>query len=169
MIESRFRPEGAPELAILCQSFGFPRGLPREADLVFDLRFLRNPHYDAALRPLTGLNPLVGAHVAADPDFPLFWERLTGFLLPLLPRYVAEGKKYLTIALGCTGGRHRSVFLAEKLADHLRRQGWRADSTHRELDAAPHIPAPAEPPHRESQGQEARPVPSMPSSSKCSP
>ncbi|MFL1463059.1 RNase adapter RapZ [Roseococcus sp. DSY-14] len=164
MIEARYRPEGPPGLSILCQSFGFPRGLPREADLVFDLRFLQNPHYEAALRPLTGLDPAVGAFVAADPDFTGFWERLTGFLEPLLPRYVAEGKKYLTIALGCTGGKHRSVFAAERLADHLRRQGWRAESAHRELDAMGHIPAPAslaEPPAPPIPGQEAREPPAM--------
>ena len=68
-----------------------------------------------------------------DPDFPGFWTRLVGFIDPLLPRYVAEGKKYLTVALGCTGGRHRSVLVAERLADHLRNAGWRADVTHREL------------------------------------
>ena len=143
IVEARFRPDSAPGLAILVQSFGFPRGLPREADLVFDLRFLANPHYDPALRPLTGLDPRIGAFVAADPAFEGFWARLVGFLEPLLPRYVAEGKKYLTVAIGCTGGKHRSVFAAEKLADHLRRQGWRADSAHRELGPAPHIPAPA--------------------------
>lgn len=141
MIERRFRTEGAPGLSILVQSFAFPRGLPREADLVFDLRFLRNPHYDPALRPLTGRDPAVAAHVEADPDWPGFWQRLTGFLDPLLPRYVAEGKKYLTVALGCTGGRHRSVLAAERLADHLRSLGWRVEVTHREL-AAEHETAP---------------------------
>lgn len=159
MIEARFRTDGAPGLSVLCQSFAFPRGLPREADLVFDLRFLQNPHYEPALRPLTGRDPAVGAFVEADPDFAGFWDRLTGFLDPLLPRYVAEGKKYLTIALGCTGGKHRSVFTAERLADHLRRQGWRAESAHRELDAMGHIPAPAppaEPPSPSIPGQEAR-------------
>jgi RNase adapter protein RapZ len=100
---------------------------------VFDVRFLRNPHYVPALKPLTGRDPAVAAHVEADPDFAGFWQRLTGFVDPLLPRYVAEGKKYLTVALGCTGGRHRSVLVAERLADHLRNLGWRADVTHREL------------------------------------
>ena len=135
LVERRFRPEGAPGLSILVQSFAFPRGLPRDADLVFDLRFLRNPHYDPALRPLTGRDRAVAAHVEADPDFPAFWNRLTGFLDPLLPRYVAEGKKYLTVALGCTGGRHRSVLVVERLTAHFRRSGWQADATHRELSA----------------------------------
>lgn len=137
LIERRFRGEGMPGLQIHVQSFAFPRGLPREAELVFDLRFLRNPHYVPALKPLTGRDPAVAAHVEADPDFPAFWTRLTGFIDPLLPRYVAEGKKYLTVALGCTGGRHRSVLVAERLADHLRSLGWRADVTHRELDDTP--------------------------------
>jgi UPF0042 nucleotide-binding protein len=75
----------------------------------------------------------VARYVDEDPDFPGFWQRLTGFLDPLLPRYVAEGKKYLTVAIGCTGGRHRSVLVTERLADHLRSLGWRVDLTHREL------------------------------------
>ena len=133
LVERRFRPAGAPGLSVLVQSFAYPRGLPRDADLVFDLRFLRNPHYDPALRPLTGRDRAVAAHVEADPDFPAFWDRLVGFLDPLLPRYVAEGKKYLTVALGCTGGRHRSVLVAERLTAHLRQSGWQADATHREL------------------------------------
>ncbi len=144
MIERRFRPEGgsAAGLSIAVVSFAYPKGLPREADLVFDLRFLRNPHYDPVLRPLTGRDPAVAAYVEADPDFPAFWRRMTALLDPLLPRYVAEGKKYLTIALGCTGGRHRSVLVAERLVDHLLRQGWRADVTHRELTAASAAAAP---------------------------
>ncbi|WP_149539398.1 RNase adapter RapZ [Siccirubricoccus phaeus] len=133
MIERRFRPEGAPGLAIQVMSFAFPKGLPREADLVLDLRFLRNPHYVPELKPLTGRDAPVARYVEEDPDYPGFWARLTGLLDPLLPRYVAEGKKYLTVALGCTGGRHRSVLVAERLADHLRSLGWRADVTHREL------------------------------------
>jgi len=136
IIEARFRIEGAPGLNINIQSFGFPKGLPREADLVFDLRFLANPHYDPVLRPLTGRDPAVAEYVAADPDFAGFWTRLAGFVEPLLPRYVSEGKKYLSIAVGCTGGRHRSVFVAEKLSAHLRQQGWRVETAHRELAQA---------------------------------
>lgn len=141
LIERRFRREGPPGLLIHVQSFAFPRGLPREADLVFDVRFLRNPHYVPALKPQTGRDAAVAAYVEADPDFQGFWSRLVGFVDPLLPRYVAEGKKYLTVALGCTGGRHRSVLVAERLADHLRALGWRADVTHRELDEAARNPA----------------------------
>jgi UPF0042 nucleotide-binding protein len=135
LIEERFRPEDSPGMSILLQSFGYPKGLPREADLVFDVRFLRNPHYVPVLKPLTGKDSGVADYVAADPDFPAFWQRLTGFIDPLLPRYVAEGKKYLTVAIGCTGGRHRSVLVTERLSDHLRSLGWRVDVTHRELTA----------------------------------
>ncbi len=135
MIEERFRPEGSQGMAIAVQSFGFPKGLPREADLVFDVRFLRNPHYVPALKPLTGRDAGVAEYVATDPDFPGFFARLTGFIDPLLPRYVAEGKKYLTVAIGCTGGRHRSVLVVERLADHLRSLGWRVDVNHREIAA----------------------------------
>jgi UPF0042 nucleotide-binding protein len=157
LIERRFRPEDAPGLSVLVQSFAFPRGLPREADLVFDMRFLRNPHYVDALRPGTGLDRDVAAYVETDPDFPDFWQRLTGFLVPLLPRYVAEGKKYLTVAIGCTGGRHRSVLVAERLTDYLRRLGWRADVTHRELAGGEHVgaAAPPGPSRTQVEGREA--------------
>jgi UPF0042 nucleotide-binding protein len=133
MIERRFQPTGPAGLDIAVLSFGYPKGLPREADLVLDMRFLRNPHYDPLLRPQTGMDPAVAAHVEADPRFQPFWTRMTGLLDLLLPAYVAEGKKYLTVALGCTGGRHRSVLVAERLAAHLRNQGWRVDTIHREL------------------------------------
>lgn len=148
MIEARY---GASGLSITVQSFAFPRGLPREADIVLDLRFLRNPHYDPALRPLTGRDPAVAAHVMADPDFEPFWQRMTALLDPLLPRYLAEGKKYLTVALGCTGGKHRSVFAAERLAAHWSSQGWRAGVAHRELGPEPALPpAQAPAPHAAS-------------------
>ncbi|MGG5810253.1 RNase adapter RapZ [Falsiroseomonas sp. CW058] len=137
LVERRFRPEGAEGMTIGVISFGYPKGLPREAELVFDMRFLRNPHYDPLLRPMTGRDAPVAAFVEADPDFVPFWGRMTGLLDTLLPRYVAEGKKYLTIALGCTGGRHRSVLVAERLAAHLSSQGWRVDLIHRELASPP--------------------------------
>jgi UPF0042 nucleotide-binding protein len=141
MIERRFRPAGPAGLDIAVLSFAYPRGLPREAELVLDMRFLRNPHYDPVLKPMTGKDAPVAAFVEADPDFAPFWARMTGLLDLLLPRYVAEGKKYLTIALGCTGGRHRSVLVAERLAAHLRREGWRAETIHRELAPSPAPPA----------------------------
>lgn len=163
MIEGRFGLEGGPGLNLLVQSFAFPKGLPREADLVFDVRFLRNPHYDAELRPMTGLDAPVATFVAADPEFPAFWDRLIGFVAPLLPRYVAEGKKYLSIAIGCSGGKHRSVFTAEQLAAHLRAQGWRVDVAHRELAAARAIPAhdgrPVAAPHPETETETTKGAP----------
>ncbi len=130
--------EGHEGLNVALVSFAFPAGLPREADLVFDARFLRNPHYDPILRPRTGLDAEVGAYVEADPDFSAFLGTITNLLSLLLPRFVQESKKYSTIAIGCTGGRHRSVHLVERLAEHLRGGHWRTTVTHRELarDAA---------------------------------
>ena len=128
-------PEQAMTLVVT--SFSYRQGLPREADLVFDVRFLENPHYQPELRNLTGLDPAVAAFVEADPGYADFFTRLTAFLAPLLPRYRQEGKSYLTIALGCTGGRHRSVALAEALARWLREQAddgaYRVSLIHRDL------------------------------------
>lgn len=120
-------------LQVFVTSFSFRRGLPREADLVFDVRFLANPHWVPDLRPLTGLDPRVAAHVEADPHFGEFFSNLTGLLRPLLPRYNHEGKSYLTIAVGCSGGRHRSVLVACRLTEWLRGQGVKVRATHREL------------------------------------
>lgn len=150
MIERRFGLEGAPGMGVSVMSFAFPKGLPREADLVFDLRFLSNPHYVDALRPLTGRDPAVAAHIEADPDFGPFWRSMTDMLRPLLPRYAQEGKKYLTIAFGCTGGRHRSVLAAERLAHHLQSQGWRVELFHRELPAGATTSAPGREAGREA-------------------
>lgn len=132
-IKDHFGLERRQGLAIFVTSFAYGRGLPREADLVFDVRFLRNPHYDEALRALDGRDPAVGAYVAADPGFDPFFEKLTEFLLPLLDRYEREGKSYLTIAVGCTGGRHRSVFVAQRLAAALAQVGRRVSVTHRDV------------------------------------
>ncbi len=128
--------EDDPGLAIFIMSFSFKRGLPRDADMVFDVRFLKNPHYDPALRPKTGESPEVQAFIAEDPAFQSFFDALTNMTLPLLPRFRTEGKSYLTIAFGCTGGRHRSVFIAEKFAKALGENGWRAALRHRDLDKA---------------------------------
>ncbi len=141
LIERRFRPEGGPGLSVTVMSFAYPKGLPREADLVFDLRFLRNPHYDPALRPLTGRDAPVAAFIEGDPDFGPFWTNLTALLAPLLPRYAVEGKKYLTIAFGCTGGKHRSVLAAERMTHHLQQGGWRVDLIHREIGGGTMPPA----------------------------
>ncbi len=124
-IENRFRPDLAehglvPGLTVSFLSFAFPAGLPREADMVFDARFLRNPHYDPILRPRTGLDAEVAAYVESDPDFGRFFQSLLELLELVVPRFVQEGKKYATIAIGCTGGRHRSVHIAERLARELK-------------------------------------------------
>lgn len=136
-IEARYaHPQGeggAPGLAVTLVSFAYPAGLPRQADLILDARFLRNPYYDLNLRPQTGLDPAVGDYVEGDPDFVPFLGHVTGLLALLLPRFVQEGKKYVTIGVGCTGGRHRSVHVVERLAKHLTGQGWRVSTRHREL------------------------------------
>ncbi len=134
LLAGRFREAlDPPGLTVSLVSFAYRRGLPREADLVFDVRFLQNPHYVRTLRPLTGLDPAVQAHIRNDAGFAAFMERLEDLLIPLLPRYSAEGKSYLTIAIGCTGGQHRSVFVATLLADTLRRTGYEVSTFHREL------------------------------------
>lgn len=125
----------APALNIL--SFGFSRGLPRNADLVFDMRYLRNPHWDPKLKPGTGLDADVAAYVAADPAYEATVAQIEALLLALLPRYRAEGKSYVTIAFGCTGGRHRSVHVADRVARTLRAAGHEPTVTHRNLDSAP--------------------------------
>ncbi|MGH7106134.1 MAG: RNase adapter RapZ, partial [Acetobacteraceae bacterium] len=114
-------------------SFAYSLGLPREADLVFDVRFLRNPHYLPALTRLSGCDPEVGAFIESDPDYAGFFSRICDLLTLLLPRYRQEGKSYVTIAVGCTGGRHRSVHVAERLSRVLAKAGWRVETTHREL------------------------------------
>ncbi len=121
-------------LMVFVTSFAYRNGLPREADLVFDVRFLSNPHYVPDLKPLTGRDAGVAGYVAADDAFPAFFRSLTDLLAPLLPRFAAEGKSYLTIAVGCTGGRHRSVYVAERLAAWLTGRGVRIELRHRELE-----------------------------------
>ncbi len=124
------------ELNTNVTSFSYRHGLPREADLVFDVRFLANPHYDEVLRALSGEDPEVGAFVAADPDFDAFLGHLKSMLDVLLPRYEKEGKSYLTIAIGCTGGRHRSVYVARRLVELLENQGRRVNLHHRDLNGS---------------------------------
>lgn len=143
LVERRCALTDQQELSIELVSFAFPRGLPREADMVFDVRFLRNPFYVPELRPLTGLDAQVAAYVAADPDYVTFLSRMTGLIAPLLPRMVNEGKKYLTIAVGCTGGQHRSVTVAERLGQDLVAAGWQVVVRHRELAVPAQARAPA--------------------------
>jgi RNase adapter protein RapZ len=127
-------------LSIAVQSFSYKRGVPRGLDLVFDVRFLRNPHWDQALRPLTGREQPVADYVAEDPRYPEFLERISGLIAFLLPAYAEEGKAHLSIGFGCTGGRHRSVALAETVAKTLADDGWRVSIRHRELEAPATLP-----------------------------
>ena len=131
-------PTRAPgRLAVTIQSFGFKHGPARDADLLFDVRFLPNPHYEPELRPLTGLEPEVVAHIDRDGALEAFYERLLPMLDYLLPQYVAEGKAHLSIAIGCTGGRHRSVAIAEHLAARYREQGdYLVEVAHRDIERA---------------------------------
>ena len=136
-IRTTFSGEGLGKTVLTITSFGFARGLPREADLVFDMRFLRNPHWVAALRPGTGRDDDVSTYIAEDPAYGQSMAQIEALLLLLLPRYQAEGKAYVTAAFGCTGGRHRSVHVAERMARRLREEGFSPTVTHRDLQTAP--------------------------------
>ncbi len=124
-------PARALEVSIV--SFGYKYGIPIDADLVFDVRFLPNPHYDAALRPLPGSHARIRRFVMDQPETREFLDRLYDFVDYLVPQFVTEGKTHLTIGLGCTGGRHRSVVLGDELARHLRGRGCRVHVRHRDL------------------------------------
>jgi RNase adapter protein RapZ len=139
-LELRNRFEGAvgAETVLSIMSFGFARGIPRNADLVFDMRFLRNPHWDAALRPKTGLDSDVGNYIRVDQAWDEGVKRIEDLLLMLIPRYHAEGKAYLTIAFGCTGGRHRSVHVAEFMGARLRSEGYSPTTLHRDINSVAH-------------------------------
>jgi RNase adapter protein RapZ len=134
-LRNRFEVDARGEPVLTVMSFGFARGLPRNADLVFDMRFLRNPYWDEKLRDLTGKDEAVGLYIRADPAYSEAVTRMEELLLVLLPRYRAEGKAYVTIAFGCTGGRHRSVHVAERVAERLRDAGFSPTMIHRDLGA----------------------------------
>jgi UPF0042 nucleotide-binding protein len=138
----------ASGLRVFVTSFAYRHGIPRDADLIFDVRFLDNPHYIPELRQLTGHHPEVAARIERDPDLAPFLAGLWRLLEPLLPRYEQEGKTYLTIAIGCTGGRHRSVFVAEQLSAQLGAAGLRVELAHRDLvqSRSPALVAPGAPP-----------------------
>jgi UPF0042 nucleotide-binding protein len=133
-ITERFK-EQASEKTILvsCVSFGFRQGVPEDADLVFDVRFLPNPHFVPEFRPLTGLDPRVAKYIRSFPQSREFISRISDLLVYLLPHYIHEGKSYLTIAFGCTGGQHRSVMIAEEVGKHLRRAGYHVKFAHRDI------------------------------------
>ena len=126
--------EQSPEKSILVSSvsFGFRNGVPEDADLVFDVRFLPNPHFVPEFRPLTGRHPRVAKYIRSFPQTQEFITRISDLLIYLLPHYIHEGKSYLTIGFGCTGGQHRSVMMAEEVGKHLRRAGYRVKIIHRD-------------------------------------
>lgn len=135
ILEGHFRAaDNSRNLTLSLMSFGFKHGLPREADIVMDVRFLQNPHWVPGLKKLTGLDEAVGQYVSNDPAYPGFMESFKSLIGPLLPRYEEEGKKYLTIAIGCTGGRHRSVHIVRELEKWLRQNGTDAHIEHRDIE-----------------------------------
>lgn len=126
-------PDGQ-KLAITLHSFSYKRGLPRGLDIIHDVRFLRNPHWEPSLRRHDGRDPAVAAHIAADPRFAAFFDHLRDMTLFLLPAYRDEGKSHLSIGFGCTGGKHRSVALTERLSQTLADNGWQVSIRHREIE-----------------------------------
>ncbi len=133
LVEGHFLADNTAPITISVVSFAFRLGLPREADLVFDVRFLKNPHYVEALRESSGLNEKVCNYISSDPAYSEFFYSMYEMLRPLLPLYKNEGKRYLTIAIGCTGGRHRSVMVAENLRAQLVQGQFEAMVRHRDL------------------------------------
>mgnify|MGYP001154718030 CR=1 FL=1 len=133
-VERLFTPAAGNHLALSLHSFSYKRGLPRGIDMVFDCRFLSNPYWTPALRALDGRDPRVAAHVAADPRYQPFFDRVLDLTRLLLPAYEDEGKSHLSIAFGCTGGQHRSVMLAESLTKALAEDGRQVSIRHRELE-----------------------------------
>lgn len=139
-----FAPPSGQPMALQMQSFSYKRGLPLGVDMVFDCRFLANPHWNPDLRERDGRDPSVVAHVEADPRYDPFFARVHDLLASLLDAYVDEGKSSLTIAFGCTGGKHRSVAMAEKMARTLAEEGWRVSKRHRELERQAQAPSAGE-------------------------
>jgi len=132
-ITERFEKQQSDKnLMVSCVSFGFKHGVPEDADLVFDVRFLPNPHFVPEFRPLTGRDPKVAKYIRSFPQTRQFIDRITELLTFLLPHYIHEGKSYLTISFGCTGGQHRSVMIAEDVSKRLRSAGYRVKTVHRD-------------------------------------
>jgi UPF0042 nucleotide-binding protein len=133
-IQARFGHEDQTKhLLVSCLSFGFKNGVPLDADLVFDVRFLPNPHFVPEFRKLTGQDPKVAAYVRGFPQTVEFLDKVTDLMLYLLPHYVEEGKSYLTVAFGCTGGQHRSVMMAEEMRKRLSKAGYQVKALHRDM------------------------------------
>lgn len=135
-IRDTFGDGDRPSTTLTIMSFGFSRGVPRGVDMVFDMRFLRNPHWAPELRPRTGRDSAVADYIAQDPAYGEALARIEELLLFLVPRYGASGKPYVTIAFGCTGGKHRSVHVAERVARRLRDAGFSPTINHRDLAVA---------------------------------
>mgnify|MGYP002631028567 CR=1 FL=1 len=133
ILSRRLGLKNTSKLTLSLLSFGFRNGLPAEADTILDVRFLSNPHYNEQLRPLDGRNKKIAAFIENDPRFSIFFNGFKNFLDPLLPFYADEGKSYLTIAIGCTGGKHRSVFVAERLNNWLKQREFSVNLRHRDL------------------------------------
>jgi RNase adapter protein RapZ len=132
-ITERFHKEETDKnILVSCVSFGFRHGVPEDADLVFDVRFLPNPHFVPEFRPLTGRHPRVAKYIRSFPQTKEFIQRISELLVYLLPHYIREGKSYLTISFGCTGGQHRSVMIAEEVSKRLRKSGYRVKVVHRD-------------------------------------
>ncbi len=133
-IERLFAPDEGHMMNVTVHSFSYKRGLPRGMDIVLDCRFLRNPHWDAALRDHDGRDAAVDAYVEADSRFTQFFAQIKDMMDLLLPAYKEEGKSHLSIGFGCTGGQHRSVAVAERLAKSLAADGWQVSKRHREME-----------------------------------
>ena len=140
VIRQRFVESSARPMTVTVSSFGFARGMPPLADLMFDMRFLNNPHWVPELREQTGLDAGVAEYIADDPAFEPSFGRIADLLRELLPRYAEQGRSYLNIAFGCTGGRHRSVYSAERAAEVLRQEGFSPTVIHRNLASRPADP-----------------------------
>ena len=132
IIDKFQRGKAEKTILISCVSFGFKNGVPPDVDLVFDVRFLPNPHFVPEFRPHTGLHPKVAAYIRKFPQTREFIKRISQLLIYLLPHYIREGKSYLTIGFGCTGGQHRSVMIAEDVRKHLEAAGYNVKATHRD-------------------------------------
>ena len=124
--------ETQQKMLVSCVSFGFKHGVPEDADLMFDVRFLPNPHFVPEFRPLTGRHPRVAKYIRSFPQTKEFISRISELLIYLLPHYIHEGKSYLTISFGCTGGQHRSVMIAEDVGKRLRKAGYKVKIAHRD-------------------------------------
>jgi len=133
IIELFHKKEKGRNILVSCVSFGFKHGVPEDADLVFDVRFLPNPHFVPEFRPLTGRHPKVAKYIRSFPQTAEFIQRISELLIYLLPHYIHEGKSYLTIGFGCTGGQHRSVMIAEDVAKRLKQAAYKVNVGHRDM------------------------------------